>query len=104
MEELQAGENITYAIGANGHARWFTVGQQSVGKTLTLTLLEGGAFAVYDETSCVYYSTIKGNQPVQLPANRKVVFVGQNPGDEFAVTVKQVVTVVEMNCVSRRAR
>ena len=41
MEELQAGENITYAIGANGHARWFTVGQQSVGKTLTLTLLEG---------------------------------------------------------------
>jgi len=52
-----------------------------------LTLLEGGAFAVYDETSCVYYSTIKGNQPVQLPANRKVVFVGQNPGDEFAVTV-----------------
>ncbi len=88
MEELQAGENVTYAIEANGYARWFTIGEQSAGKTLTVTLPEGGAFAVYDETSCVYYSTVKGNQPVQLPESGKVVLVGDTPGDEFVVTVK----------------
>jgi len=89
MEELRAGESVTYAIEADGHARWFTISEQDAGKTMTVVLPKGGSFAVYDaEDLCVHFSVVKGNQPVQHPANGKVVFVGQSPGDEFVIAVR----------------
>lgn len=88
IEELMAGENVTYAIQADGYARWFSVNQQDAGKTMTVTLPLGGSFAVYDEDSCVHYSTVKGNQPVQLPANGNIVLAGWSPGDEFVIAVR----------------
>ena len=89
MEELQAGENVTYAIQADGYARWFTIGEQDAGRVMTVVLPKGGSFAVYDaEDLCVHFSVMKGNQPVQLPKGGKVVFAGESPGDQFVITVK----------------
>jgi len=48
LEELEAGENVTCTIQADGYARWFTINEQVAGKTMTVILPEGGSFAVYD--------------------------------------------------------
>ena len=59
MEELRAGESVTYAIQADGYARWFTINEQDAGKTMTVTLPAGGSFAVYDaEDLCVHFNVM----------------------------------------------
>lgn len=90
LEELEAGENVACTIQADGYARWFTINEQVAGKTMTVILPEGGSFAVYDaEGLYVHFSVVNGNQPVQLPKNGKVVFVGESPGDRFIISIKE---------------
>jgi len=55
---------------------------------MTVNLPKNASFAVYDEESCVYYSTVNGNQAVKLPENGKVVYIGEAPGDCFTITTK----------------
>ena len=86
--DIYAGDNAVCTIQGNGHARWYTINKEDAGKTMTVNLPENGSFAVYDEESCVYYSTVKGNQPVKLPENGKVVFIGEAPGVHFTITIK----------------
>lgn len=86
--DIYAGDNAVCTIQGNGYARWYTINKKDAGKTMTVNLPENASFAVYDEESCVYYSTVKGNQPVDLPENGKVVFIGEAPGDRFTITTK----------------
>jgi CubicO group peptidase (beta-lactamase class C family) len=88
IRDLYAGNNAICTIQGNGYARWYTINQKDAGKTMTVTLPENGSFAVYDEEACVYYTTVKGNRPVKLPENGKVVFIGAVPGDRFNITTK----------------
>jgi len=86
--DLYAGENAICTIQENGYARWYTINKNDAGKTMTVNLPENTSFAVYDEESCVYFSVVSGNQPVKLPENGKVVFIGEAPGDRFTITTK----------------
>ena len=88
MVDMYAGDNAICTIQENGYARWYTISQNDAGKTMTVNLPENASFAVYDEESCVYYSTVNGNQPVKLPENGKVVYIGEAPGDCFTITTK----------------
>lgn len=88
IADIYAGSNALCTIREDGYARWYTVSQNDAGKTMTVNLPENASFAVYDEATCVYYSTVSGNRPVILPENGKVVFVGNSPGDRFIISIK----------------
>lgn len=88
MVNMYAGDNAICTIQENGYARWYTISQNDAGKTMTVNLPENASFAVYDEESCVYYSRVNGNQPVKLPENGKVVYIGEAPGDCFTISTK----------------
>lgn len=88
IADLYSGENAACTIQENGYARWYNVSQNDAGKTMTVDLPENASFAVYDKESCVYFSTVSGNQPVKLPENGKVVFIGEAPGARFTITIK----------------
>jgi CubicO group peptidase (beta-lactamase class C family) len=88
MVDMYAGDNAICTIQENGYARWYTISQNDAGKTMTVNLPENASFAVYDEESCVYYSTVNANQAVKLPENGKVVYIGEAPGDCFTITTK----------------
>jgi len=55
---------------------------------MTVKLPENGSFAVYSGDSCIYFSVVDGNQPVVLPEDGKVVFIGEAPGDRFIITTE----------------
>ncbi len=86
MVDLYAGKNAICTIQEDGYARWYTVNQKDAGKTMIVDLPENGSFAVYNEESCIYFSVVDGNQPVVLPENGKLVFIGESPGDRFTIT------------------
>jgi hypothetical protein len=86
MVDLYAGKNAICTIQEDGYARWYTVNQKDAGKTMIVDLPKNGSFAVYDEEGCIYFSVVDGNQPVLLPGNGKIVFIGESPGDRFIIT------------------
>lgn len=86
--DLYAGEKAVCTIQKDGYARWYTINPKDVGKIMTVDLPEDASFAVYDEDSCIYFSVVQGNQPVKLPENGKVVFIGEAPGDRFTITTR----------------
>ncbi len=88
MAELYAGENAVCTIQEDGYAKWYTINKNDVGKTMTVNLPKNGSFAVYSEESCIFFSTVRGNQSVKLPENGKIVFISENPGDRFIITTK----------------
>lgn len=88
MQNLHPGGIALVGIQHDGYARWFKTDSNHAGKSLTVVLPNNGAFAVYDENECVFFSTVDGNIPVILPDNGKVVFVGTAPGDQFLISVR----------------
>lgn len=88
ISNLLAGQDINLTIDQKGYSMWFKVTPENVGKTITVDLPESGAFAIYDNTSCLFYSTISGNQPVVLPENGKIVFISDVPGTIFTYSLE----------------
>ncbi len=87
IKNIHANGRGICTIQPDGYSRWYTVNKSDAGKTMMVNLPEGGAFAVYAGDTCVYYSTISGNQPVILPENGMVVFIGNRPGIVFEIYV-----------------
>ncbi len=87
IPDIYAGRDAICTIQQNGYARWYSVGKGETGKTMTVKLPHNGAFAVYDSSDCIYFSTVSGNQPVILPAEGKIVFIGDVPGTRFYITI-----------------
>lgn len=87
ITDIDAGVDVICTIQQNGYALWYSVGKGDAGKTMTVKLPPNGAFAVYDSSDCIYFSTVSGNQPVILPAKGKIVFIGDLPGTRFYVTI-----------------
>lgn len=87
MPDLYAGIDAICTTPNNGAARWYSVNKKDAGKTMTVTLPEGGAFGVYVGETCIYDSLTEGNHSVKLPENGRVVFIGAAPGDRFIITV-----------------
>lgn len=87
IPEIEAGEDVICTIGQSGYARWYSIRKEDAGKRMTVKLPTRGAFAVYDSSECMYFSTVSGNRPVILPAEGKIVFIGDVPGTRFSVTI-----------------
>ncbi len=85
MQTLGRGRYSFVSTLSDSCARWFRTDSIHEGKTMTVFLPQGGAFAVYDDQECIHYSTVDGNHPVSLPKDGKVVFIGKTAGDLFTV-------------------
>lgn len=73
-------------IGEVGYAKYYDISEALYGKTLVVSLPEGGAYAVYDKDgTCINFTTISKNNKTVLPQEGKVVFVGET-GDRFNFT------------------
>lgn len=66
----------------NGQAAWYTIGESMQNKTITLDIPEHAAVYVYDKSDNVTYSSYMKDygRNVTLPANGKIVFLGENGG------------------------
>jgi CubicO group peptidase (beta-lactamase class C family) len=88
IKTVYGGQKSKVTIQKDGHARWFTIPEAAVGKRLTVSRPAQSSFAVYDEAGeCVYFSQVDDDRAVELPANGKVVFVGE-PGTIFQLSLK----------------
>lgn len=87
VKPIDIGQSSQVTLGANGHAKWFTIPQAAAEKRMTVTLPPKGSFAVYDEKGvCVNFSILSGNNKAKLPKNGTIVFAGA-PKSEFAISV-----------------
>ena len=85
---LYAGKTSMTKIQENGHARWYTIPEKSVGKTLSVNMPEAGSFAVYDANgTCVNFTVVSGVNEVVLPENGFIAFIG-DPGSQFEISLK----------------
>ena len=83
MHDLYAGPGAYCTIMENGWARWYTVGEKAVGKTMTVTLPENSGFYVYNADGSVAYSSVAyGDTTAVLPEGGTIVFAG-DPGARF---------------------
>lgn len=88
VKPLYKGKKSTVKLNSDGHAKWYTVPEASVDKTMTVDMPEKGAFAVYDEQGvCVNYTVVSGKNEVKLPKNGTIVFAGA-AGSTFGITLK----------------
>ena len=86
--EIYAGERARCTIQASGEARWYVVGEDAAGKTMTVTLPEDGGFYVYDSTlQLVAASHTYGDTQAVLPEDGVVVFAG-DVGAQFSITME----------------
>lgn len=71
----------------NGHARWFTIGEDTANRIIHVGIPENGAFAVYDENGAVVeFSTVTGSSSSILPRNGTIVFIG-DPNSVFNIVM-----------------
>ncbi|MBJ8206132.1 hypothetical protein JDS91_33815, partial [Bacillus cereus] len=70
VKSLDASQLSKITLQGNGHAKWFTIPQTAVGKTMTVELPPKSSFAVYDEKEvCVNFTVVSDNNKVKLPEN-----------------------------------
>jgi len=84
---IPVGKEVICTIEQNGYACWYFVAKEDTGKTMTVNLPNNGAFAVYDNSNCIYFSRVSGNLPVILPEDGKIVFIGDVPGSIFHIMI-----------------
>ncbi|GAA0407046.1 serine hydrolase domain-containing protein [Paenibacillus motobuensis] len=85
---LYIGKKSKTKIQENGQARWYTIPEKSVGKTLSVNMPKAGSFAVYDANgTCVNFTVVSGVNEVVLPANGFIAFIG-DPGSQFEISLK----------------
>lgn len=76
------------AIAEDGFARWYTLGDELGGKTMTVHITGKGSFAVYDsEGTPVAFSALYGDDSAALASGGYAVFAGE-PGTTFALTIE----------------
>jgi len=88
VKPLYKGKKSKVKLNGDGHAKWYTVPGESVGKTMTVDMPEKGAFAVYDEQGgCVNFTVVSGKNEVKLPKNGTIMFAG-DAGSTFGINLK----------------
>ena len=74
---IYSGARSICTIQSSGYARWYDVGE-AAGKTMTVTVPEGGGFCVYDGSlQTVAASWAYGTTTVELPEEGMIVFAGE---------------------------
>jgi len=75
-------------IGQDGYAEYFAVAPDTAGKTMTVFVPEGAAYAVFDaDNDCVNFSAVSREYSTKLPESGRVVLIGK-PGDVFEIEVR----------------
>ncbi|MFF2911279.1 serine hydrolase domain-containing protein [Paenibacillus sp. NPDC057934] len=75
-------------IPLSGYARWYTISDKDGGKTVKVNMSSNASFAVYDvRGTCIYFSVIRGKDPVVLPAGGSIVFAG-DAGTKFEISAQ----------------
>jgi hypothetical protein len=83
-----SGPRSVCTIQQSGYTRWFTVGAELDGKTLTVPVPDGAAFAVYDANGvCIAHTAAGDAEAVTLVAGGFLAFVGA-PGTVFNLTIE----------------
>ena len=83
---IYGGARSLCTIQSDGYARWYDVGE-AAGRTMTVTVPEGGGFCVYDGSlQTVAASWAYGSTTVELPEDGLVVFAGA-AGTVFSVAM-----------------
>lgn len=78
-------DTVDCVIGTDGYAKYYSITSDVAGKTMTVKLPDGAAYAVYDENDiCVNFTTVSHNYTTILPANGKVALIGK-AGDVFEI-------------------
>ena len=73
-------------IQADGYARWYKVGDNAAGKTMTVQLPEDAGFWAYAADGTIAASSVlRGDRSVKLPEGGLIVFAG-DPGARFSLT------------------
>ncbi len=86
--EIYAGSRSRCTVLDNGEARWYLVGEDAAGRTMTVTLPEDGGFYVYDSAlQLVAASHTYGDTQAVLPEGGVVVFAG-DAGAQFGITME----------------
>lgn len=77
--------SFSVAIGKEGYAQWFTIGDKAEKKTIRVSVPKKASFSVYDkEGACVFSSLLTENRKVTLPKDGYIVFAGDK-GSKFTV-------------------
>ncbi len=77
VKSLSTKASFTVAIGKDGYAQWFTIGNKAENKTIRVSVPKKASFSVYDKNGgCVYSSIVTGNRRVTLPEDGYIVFAG----------------------------
>lgn len=75
-------------IGPDGCAKYYCLTSEAAGKTMTVNMPSGAAYAVYDKNDvCLDFSTVSHNNTTVLPTEGKVAFIGK-AGSVFEVELK----------------
>lgn len=88
VPEISTGKDHSAActIQPDGYARWYRIGEQAAGKTLSVQVPQDAGFWAYDSSGVVIGSSLLwGNRPVRLPEGGLIVFAG-NPGAKFTLS------------------
>ena len=81
------GSESICTIQENGYARWYTIGQSSAGRTMTVEVPPDSSFAVYDANGiCVNFTTVSGNHSTVLPQGGSIAFIGP-AGSRFSISL-----------------
>ena len=87
IETLYAGPGAWSTIQADGYARWYQLGADAAGKTLSVEVSGNGGFAVYDASGLnTAASWAWGDTSAVLPQGGWVVFAGE-PGARFHLSL-----------------
>ncbi|WP_054954698.1 serine hydrolase domain-containing protein [Paenibacillus dakarensis] len=89
LKPLYQGKKSTVSIQNDGLARWFSLPKNAAGKTLSVSMPENGAFAVYDaQGTCINFTVVSGKNEVKLPEGGTIVFAG-DAGARFNISLNK---------------
>lgn len=82
------GDYSVCTIQDNGYTRYYKIGEGSAGKTASVNIPEGAAFAVYDANGvCIDFTTISKNNICTLPEDGIIAFIG-SVGNVFEIVME----------------
>ena len=85
IPSIWGGSSSICTIQQSGHTRWYTIGEDAAGKTMTFRCPEKAGLALYDANGMLVDQTaISGDHELELPQGGFIAFMGQ-PGDVFEI-------------------
>lgn len=85
LKDIYAGGKAICTIGDDGYARWYSIGEADVGKTMKVSVSGKGGFTAYDDNGAAIASTAAyADTSAVLSQGGLVVFAGE-PGTRFTL-------------------